>query len=194
MGQGAQQRHVSPLPWHAARWRCRAILSGGLSGRPCAASPGASSVLFHLVARRLEGVIRSNGTLSMATMSAGQNSKSMGFWWHKQPADGFYCIYRKRDTENVSSCGLPDCPGIPQTLRRHAEMLTSASVDFIVADSTNIQSVGSGADALQLRPWEVVGEEWLALRKQGIETPKIAIWQNLQDPNGTLWEQYVTGE
>ena len=127
----------------------------------------------------MEGVIRSNGSLTMASMSDGMNSKSMGFWWHKEPADGFYCIYRKRATENVSSCGLPDCPNIPQALRRHADMLTAASVDFIVADSTNAQSVGSVADALQLRPWEVVGEEWLALRKQGIKTPKIAIWQNL---------------
>ncbi len=121
------------------------------------------------------------------------SSLAMGFWWHKQPADGFYCIYRKRSTENVSSCGLPDCPNITGTLRRHADMLTSVGVDFIVADSTNIQSTGAAADALQLRPWEVVGEEWLALRKQGIPTPKIAIWQNLGDAAGNLWESYVNG-
>ena len=46
-------------------------------------------------------------------MSEGMDDgKRMGFWWHKQPAAGFYCIYRKRATENTSSCGLPDCPGI----------------------------------------------------------------------------------
>lgn len=72
-------------------------------------------------------------------------------------------------------------------------MLTGVGVDFIVADSTNIQSTGAAADALQLRPWEVMGEEWLALRRLGIRTPKIAIWQNLQDPNGNLWESYVNG-
>jgi hypothetical protein len=128
----------------------------------------------------------------MTNMMDGMDTqKQMGFWWHKQPAEGFYCIYRKRDTENISSCGLPDCPDIPRTLRRHADMLVGAGVDFIVADSTNIQSVGSAADALQQRPWEVVGEEWLALRKLGVSTPKIAIWQNLGDPNGNLWEAYV---
>ena len=60
-------------------------------------------------------------------------------------------------------------------------------------DSTNIQSTGAAADALQLRPWEVVGEEWLALRKAGHKTPAIAIWQNLQDPAGNLWREYVNG-
>lgn len=139
----------------------------------------------------VEDVIRSNGSHAMANMSTGMNSRSMGFWWHKQPLDGFYCIYRKRDSENTSSCGLPDCPNITQTLTRHANMLTTAGVDFIVADSTNIQSQGAAADALQLRPWDVVGEEWLALRKQGIPTPKISIWQNLGDPTGDLWEVYV---
>jgi hypothetical protein len=53
----------------------------------------------------------------------------MGFWWHKQPAAGSYCIYRKRSTENVSSCGLPNCPNIAQTLARHAKMLTDVGVD-----------------------------------------------------------------
>eukprot|EP01043_Picozoa_sp_COSAG02_P104116 COSAG02_NODE_40108_length_409_cov_0.822581_2_plen_69_part_01 len=49
-----------------------------------------------LRARRLEDVIRSNGTLSMANISGTMDSSlAMGFWWHKQPADGFYCIYRK---------------------------------------------------------------------------------------------------
>jgi hypothetical protein len=140
----------------------------------------------------VEDIIRSNGTLAMANMSAGMdNGKSMGFWWHKQPLDGFYCIYRKRDSEKVSSCGLPDCPNITQTLTRHAKMLTDVGVDYIVADSTNIQTTSSTADALQLRPWDVVGEEWLALRKQGLKTPAIAIWQNLGSPTGNLWEVYV---
>jgi len=142
----------------------------------------------------LEAVIRSNGSLSMADMSSSMDTSiNMGFWWHKQPREGFYCIYRKRSTENVSSCGLPDCPNITQTLRRHADLLTGAGVDFIVADSTNIQTTGAAADALQLRPWEVLGEEWLALRQQGVTTPKIAIWQNLQDADGNLWQSYVHG-
>ena len=38
-----------------------------------------------------------------------------------------------------------------------------------------------------------MGEEWLALRKAGHKTPAIAIWQNLQDPAGNLWREYVNG-
>ena len=85
----------------------------------------------------VEGVIRSNGSSALRDMAPGP--KGMGFWWHKQPAQGFYCIYRKRKSENSSSCGLPDCPGITQTLTSHAHTLVAAGVDFIVADSTNIQ-------------------------------------------------------
>ena len=61
----------------------------------------------------IETVVRSNGSHSLADMAVGMNGTAqMRFWWHKEPADGFYCIYRKRATEAVSSCGLPDCPGI----------------------------------------------------------------------------------
>lgn len=59
-------------------------------------------------------------------------------------------------------------------------MLVAAGIDFVVADSTNIQSTGQAADALQLRPFEVMLEEWSALRAKGIPTPQVAIWQNLQ--------------
>ena len=80
----------------------------------------------------IEDVVRSNGTMSMSS-AAPFNNMSMGFWWHTKPLPGFYCIYRKRRTENVSSCGLPDCPDIESTLRRHADMLTDVGIDFIVA-------------------------------------------------------------
>lgn len=73
-----------------------------------------------------------------------------------------------------------DCDNITETLTRHAAMLVAAGIDFVVADSTNIQSTGKAADALQLRPFEVMLEEWSALRAKGIPTPKVAIWQNLQ--------------
>jgi hypothetical protein len=140
----------------------------------------------------VEDVIRSNGTLPLSVVLP-TSPKASGFWFHKQPADGFYCIYRKRSTENTSSAGLPDCPGITETLTRHAKLLTGVGVDFIVADSTNLQKTGGFADAIQLRPWEVLAEEWLALRKKGVATPAIAIWQNLQDPTADLWEQYING-
>ena len=139
----------------------------------------------------VEGVIRSNASLSSA---APRNSTlGMSFYYHSEPASGFYCIYRKRSNESVSSCGLPDCPNITATLARHAAMLVEAGVDFVVLDSTNFQHISAGADALQLRPFEVVAEEWLKLRSAGLPTPRIAAWQNLADPTGDLWSAYVDG-
>ena len=36
-----------------------------------------------------QDVIRSNGTITLGNMSAGfDDSRRMGFWFHKQPADG----------------------------------------------------------------------------------------------------------
>lgn len=126
----------------------------------------------------------------MADMQKGMNtSRGMGFYWHKQPKEGFYCIYRARPGE--TNPPLPDCPGITATLTRHAAMLTSVGVDFIVSDSTNFAHTGTGADVLQLRPFEVVAEEWLELRKAGVDTPRVAIWQNLQSLDGDLFKSYL---
>lgn len=140
----------------------------------------------------IERLLRSNGTLTFKDAAAGvDESVSMNFYFHKEPADGFYCIYRKRDGESAGP--IPDCANITATLTRHAAMLSGNGLDFVVCDSTNIQSTGAAADMLQLRPFEVLAEEWLALRRRGVQTPQIAIWQNLQDPNGNLWRAYADG-
>jgi hypothetical protein len=195
----------------------------------------------------VEAVLQSNGSLTVADMQAGMNtSLGMSFYWHKQPAAGFYCIFRNRpngtsspsddhaNTNNInisnitnsanSSNGidladkskittvkeratheglrprvqqshadpaLPDCPNITATLTRHAAMLTDAGVDFVFADSTNIQNAGYAADVLQLRPIEVLLEEWAALRAAGVPTPRVVVWQNLQDAAGDLWKSVV---
>ena len=140
----------------------------------------------------METIIRSDGDNLLSDMAPPDATTSANFYWMKEPADSsFYCIYRKRSNETTSPCGLPDCPNITQTLQRHAAMLLSAGVDFVTVDSTNIQSTGPDADCIQLRPWEVLAEEWLALRKSGTPTPDIAIWQNIADPNGDLWEAYT---
>lgn len=136
----------------------------------------------------LEDVVRSNGTLALSDMAP--DSTADGFYWHVEPEDGFYCIYRKRSNES-EGC-LPDCPNITGTLTRHANMLTGAGVDFVVADSTNFFITGDDADCFQLRPFEVLAEEWLNLRMAGVSTPRIAIWQNIQDPSGDLWEAYLS--
>ena len=72
-------------------------------------------------------------------------------------------------------------------------MLVEAGVDFVVVDSTNFfLRSQAGADCIQLRPFEVLAEEWLNLRMAGVSTPRIAIWQNIQDPSGDLWEAYLS--
>ena len=140
----------------------------------------------------IEAVLRSNGTLSLADAYARRNgSIAAGFQFHKEPLDGFYCMYRKRASDAHGATGLRDCRNISATAARHAQMLTSAGIDFVVVDSTNIQSDSEFGDAIQLRPFEVLAEEWHALRLRGESTPQIAIWQNLQDPNGTLWKRFV---
>ena len=53
--------------------------------------------------------------------------------------------------------------------------------------------VASKSKATQWNSAWMMGEEWLALRKAGHKTPAIAIWQNLQDPAGNLWREYVNG-
>eukprot|EP00937_MAST-01D_sp_MAST-1D-sp2_P006155 g6155.t1 len=140
----------------------------------------------------VEDVVRSNGTVSLADAYATRDaSKAAGFQFHKQPQDGFYCIYRKRATDTHGATGLRDCRNISATAARHAATLTEAGVDFVVVDSTNIQTDSEFGDAIQLRPFEVLAEEWHALRLRGLPSPQLAIWQNLQDPNGTLWRRFV---
>lgn len=74
----------------------------------------------------LEEVIRSNGSITLADMQSGIDlATAMNFHYHKQPKEGFYCIYRKRSNETTGD--LPrDCPNITATLTRHASMLVRA--------------------------------------------------------------------
>ena len=199
----------------------------------------------------IEAVLRSNGTKSLADAYATVNTSiSQGFHFHTEPLhDSFYCMYRKRASDAHGATGLRDCRGIGATAARHAALLSAANITFVVADSTNIQSDSEFGDAIQLRPFEVLAEEWHALRTRastsfetlshgfpsrmpplsgvkrrdllgahalaygvligacesdvvtnrgvqglrGLPTPQIAIWQNLQDPNGTLWKRFVDG-
>lgn len=102
------------------------------------------------------------------------------------------CVQHANAPPHIYQIGsIPDCANITATLTRHANMLVGAGVDFVVADSTNLYMQGSFADAIQLRPFEVLLEEWLALRKEGITTPQATIWQNIQKPTGNLWESFV---
>lgn len=141
----------------------------------------------------IEAVLRSNGTVSLADAYATKNaSVAQGFHFHTEPLHGgFYCIYRKRASDEHGATGLRDCNNISATTARHAALLSAANISFVVVDSTNIQSDSEFGDAIQLRPFEVLAEEWHALRLRGLPTPQIAIWQNLHDPKGTLWKRFV---
>lgn len=137
----------------------------------------------------VERVLRSNGSVTMQDMAQGIDlDTAVEFFYQKEPINGFYCIYRKR--ANESKGVVPDCLNISSTLRRHAQMPNDVNVSFVVADSTNIVDSGPVADVLQLRPFEVLAEEWLAMREQGLLTPQISIWQQLA-PGSNLWRAYV---
>lgn len=104
------------------------------------------------------------------------------------PKKGFYCIYRKRPDEAGL---LPDCPNITETLTQHASELLSAGIDYVALDATNLDHwPDNHSDTIQLRPTEVLFEEWAKLRKSGVNTPKIVVW-NLAANGSVLWKQYL---
>ena len=148
------------------------------------------------------GLLRGNGTTVAVEDVLRNRSRSLsdaapGFWQH-EPKIGFYCLYRKR----VGEVGIvPDCPDIEKTLASHASTLISAGVDYITLDGTNWGPWPSdAADVTQLRPTEVICEEFYRLRLAGRSTPQISVWNRVDvaapnDPEGgagdTLWQQYL---
>ncbi len=125
----------------------------------------------------------------------GLDGVAANFYYQATPAEGPYCLVHARspgalnyDVTHEGTYGsgpVPDCPKYAETLARHAEQLTSAGVDYVVTDQTNIADYNAFGDAIQLRPFEVMLEEWRALRKSGVRTPDIAAWQRLSAP-GTM--------
>ena len=96
---------------------------------------------------------------------------------------GFYCLYRPGPGENVTK-DTPVCPNITGIARQHAVWLTEAGFDYIAADITNWPVTGwinqsttvPNNEMTILRPLQVLAEEWLALRAEGIPTPSIVAW------------------
>lgn len=115
--------------------------------------------------------------------------QAASFHYHAKPAPGFYCLYRARPGEPAYAEPnyAPDCPNISAVAKQHAEQLWSAGVDFVFMDITNFAAESPQADVLGVRPFEVLLEEWAALRKQGIFTPQIAAWMPARavDPGQT---------
>lgn len=137
----------------------------------------------------VEQVIRSNGSLTLGDIwdkYPGVAELTQTFYWQETPVLGFYCTYRKRWNESVGV--LPDCPNITATVTQQVAWFNQASVDFVTADATNLCTPSPFADAIQTRPFEVLLEEFSALRAQGVTTPSAVVWQRSQT-GCTLWQQ-----
>jgi hypothetical protein len=137
----------------------------------------------------VEDVIRSNGELSLYDIldKYNQRGPALSFFYQAKPARGFYCVYRKRPGEAGVA---PDCDNIQQTLQAHAAELHEAGVSYIVVDMTNLPTMSAQADGIQLRPFEVLLEEWTALRAAGVATPQVTAWQTCV-PGGTLYQNVL---
>lgn len=133
--------------------------------------------------RVVEDIIRDpTHFFSSMLLNRGLFQTAGGFHWHVEPEAGFYCLYRAR--EGDASPPVPDCPGIPEVARSHADLLVEAGVDFVFADLTNLPEDNAFADLIGLRPIEVLFEEWQALRQSGVATPRIAAWVPATEAQG----------
>ena len=117
------------------------------------------------------------------------------------PALGPYCFYRKRASEPVGA--IADCPEASRVLNAHADELSSAGFEFVAPDATNWDADptvwSNGGDVNQLRPFEVLAEEWANARLAGRATPQVSIFDQVNTANHTnggggadvLWEWYL---
>ena len=131
-----------------------------------------------------------NGSLAMSDVLDrwGVRDAADRFFYQEQPSSGYYCMYRRRAGE----AGLvPDCAGISATAARHAAQLSSAGVTFVAVDATNLGTPSTEAEVIQVRPSEVLMEEWAVLRAAGVPTPAIAAWQRAE-AGATLWQSWLS--
>jgi len=106
------------------------------------------------------------------------------------PGNGTECPVCPIPGGSIPAC-CRDCANIPATLAAHAKMLVAAGVDYIATDATNLYRwPDNESDIIQLRPTEVLFEEWAHLRQQGIATPRIMVW-NCVPPGAKLWREYL---
>jgi hypothetical protein len=117
------------------------------------------------------------------------------------PALGPYCFYRKRASEPVGI--IADCPEASHVLNAHADELSSAGFEFIAPDATNWDADptirSNGGDVNQLRPYEVLAEEWANARLAGRATPQLSLYDQVNTVNHTnggggadvMWQWYL---
>jgi hypothetical protein len=153
----------------------------------------------------MEGVL-SDPALRFADSVWGPGPAAAGPWWrtysaacdimHQQPALGMYCFYRKRANETVGP--IPDCPEAADVLAAHAAEMSAAGFTWVAPDATNWDGDPRGqapeapsSDFYQLRPTEVLAEEWAGLRLAGTATPSLSIFAKV-GLNSSLWRWYMT--
>ena len=151
------------------------------------------------------GLLRGNGSVVSVEDVLRNRSRTLADaapnYWQHTPKIGPYCLYRKRPAEAKGI--VPDCPDIDKTLESHASTLLAAGIDYIMLDATNWgpwnNSTRDIADVTQLRPTEVIFEEWHQLRSAGKRTPQITVWNRIDAGSSlynvsadTLWQQYLS--
>jgi hypothetical protein len=70
-----------------------------------------------------------------------------------------------------------DCPMADQVLEAHARGLSAAGIDFMILDSSNLEGPDNPVqnEVLQLRPIEVIFEQFQRLHDRGVKVPKLAV-------------------
>jgi hypothetical protein len=132
-----------------------------------------------------ELVIQSAGALTLDDVYTKYNLSADIY--NVQPESGFYCLYRRRPS--TAKPPVPNCPDISEHVRRHAQLLTGAGIDYIAVDVTNWPKVDTDGptDVAVLRPTEVLFEELLALQAAGVAVPRVAVWP-CSPANSTTWQ------
>eukprot|EP01084_Bolivina_argentea_P027013 50206_1 len=156
------------------------------------------------IAPTIETVIRSNDNITLFDLvqkwnwtlnTTNPNIKPVNqlaiyLAFHQTPSEyGFYCIYENAENEYL----LPDCPNITDVTTYHANLLSTAGIDFIVLDLTNgdeTKQQNPYQYITQIRPTQVLYEKWneLNIKYGNNTTPKICVWNPC---NGQQYEYYL---
>jgi len=175
------------LNWHGTAWSAQQYLP---TGAPTL---------------NLSDVVASRATASPKSVNDifnvyGLMGHAVNFHYEQKPSLGYYSLYRKRAgaaSYVFDGKALKDAPTsmTSSVARTHADQLSQAGVNFVFVDSTNVAQMSNFADAIALRPIEVLFEEWKAYRNTGASTPQIAVWTGARastynDPD-PLWQRYL---
>lgn len=158
----------------------------------------------------MEDVLRNSSLIfadsiwKWAASVAGESFKQIkhGMMAHT-PALGIYCFYRKRSNESYGY--MPDCPEASHVLQTHAAEMSAIGIDYVMPDATNWDQdprlTGYGSDFHQLRPTEIMAEEWANMRLAGKNTPTLGTFDRVNlatvppyagQGGGVLWQWYLS--